>query len=96
MRHQFVHRAIRHGMRMYKRAVHVGSMVDRGVRTAAAVYARAIQPALVDAGVDTRKADKVLKSGYDHYNMYADNIQRGINVVDNIAANLRGGSFSYR
>ena len=96
MRHHIVHRAIRHGARMYKKAVHYGSMVDRGVRTAAAIYARAIQPALVDAGVDTRKADKVLKSGYDHYNMYADNIQRGINVVDNIAANLRGGSFSYR
>ena len=96
MRHHFVHRAIRHGVHMYKKAVHYGSMVDRGVRTVAAIYARAIQPALVDAGVDTRKADKVLKSGYDHYNMYADNIQRGINVVDSIAANLRGGSFSYR
>ena len=96
MRHHFVQRALRRGVRMYKKAVHYGSMVDRGVRTAAAIYARAIQPDLVDAGVDTRKADKVLKSGYDHYNMYADNIQRGINVVDNIAANLRGGSFSYR
>ena len=91
-----MHRAIRHGVHMYKRAVHYGSMVDRGVRTAAAMYARAIQPALVDAGVDARKADKLLKGGYDHYNMYADNISRGINVVDNIAANLRGGSFSYR
>ena len=91
-----MHRAIRHGATMYKRAVHYDSMVDRGVRTAAAIYARAIQPALVDAGVDTRKADKAFKGGYDHYNMYADNIQRGINVVDNIAANLRGSSFSYR
>jgi hypothetical protein len=91
-----MHRAVRHGMHMYNKARHYGSMVDRGVRTAAAIYARAIQPALVDAGVDVRKADKMLKSGYDHYNMYADNIQKGVDVVDNIAAHLRGGSFSYR
>jgi hypothetical protein len=81
---------------MFNKARHYGSMVDRGVRTAAAIYARAIQPALVDAGVDVRKADKMLKSGYDHYNLYADNIQKGVDVVDNIAAHLRGGSFSYR
>jgi hypothetical protein len=38
----------------------------------------------------------VLKNSYDHYNMYSDATQSGVNVVDGIAANLRGGSFSYR
>ena len=95
MKHTF-NRLARHGMRMYQTARHYGSMADRGIRTAAYLYGQAIQPALRDAGVHTPKADSLLKNSYDHYNMYANAIQSGINVVDGVAANLRGGSFSYR
>ena len=89
-------RIARHGMRMYHKARHYGTMADRGIRTAAYLYGHAIQPALRDAGVNTSKADSLLKNSYDHYNLYANTIQLGINVVDGVAANLRGGSFSYR
>ena len=71
-------------------------MADRGIRTAAYLYGHAIQPALRDAGVNTSKADSLLKNSYDHYNLYANTIQLGINVVDGVAANLRAGRFSYR
>ena len=83
-------------MRMYQTARHYGSMADRGIRTAAYIYGQAIQPALRDVGVNTGKADRYLKTSYDHYNLYSDAIKSGVNVVDGIAANLRGGSFSYR
>ena len=86
----------RHGMRMYQKARHYGTIADRGIRTAAYLYGHAIQPALRDAGINTSKADGMLKNSYDHYNMYSNAIQSGINVVDGVAANLRGGSFSYR
>ena len=91
-----LNRIARHGMQIYQKAKHYGSMADRGIRTAAYIYGQAIQPALKDAGVNTQKADKFLKSGYDHYNLYSDAINSGVNVVDGIVANLRGGSFSYR
>ena len=83
-------------MRMYQTAKHCGSMADRGIRTAAHIYGQAIQPALRDAGINTSRADGMLKNSYDHYTLYANAIQSGINVVDGVAANLRGGSFSYR
>ena len=83
-------------MHMYQKARHYGSMADRGIRTAAYLYGQAIQPALRDAGVNTGKADSFLKNSYDHYNLYSDAIKSGVNVVDGVAANLRGGSFSYR
>ena len=95
MRHTF-NRLARHGMQMYQKAKHYGSMADRGIRTAAYLYGQAIQPALRDAGMNAQKADIFLKNNYDHYNMYANAMQSGINVVDGVAANLRGGSFSYR
>ena len=95
MRHTF-NRLARHGMQIYQKAKHYGSMADRGIRTAAYLYGQAIQPALRDAGVNTRKADMFLKNGYDHYNMYSEAVQAGINVVDGVASHLRGGSFSYR
>ena len=83
-------------MQMYQKVRHYGTIAHRGIRTAAYIYGQAIQPALRDAGIKTSRADTVLKNTYDHYNMYSDAIQSGINVVDGIAANLRGGSFSYR
>ena len=81
---------------MYHRAKHYGTMADRGIQTAAYLYGQAIQPALRNASVNTQKLDSLLKTSYDHYNMCANAIQSGINVVDVVAANLRGGSFSYR
>ena len=95
MRHTF-NRLARHGMRMYQTAKHYGSMADRGIRTAAYLYGQAIQPALRDAGVNTRKADMFLKNSYDHYNLYSDARNSGLNVVESVASHLRGGSFSYR
>ena len=91
-----MNRMARHGMRMFNKARHYGTMADRGIRTAAHIYGQAIQPALRDAGINTSRADGMLKNSYDHYNLYANAIQSGINVVDGVAANLRGGSFSYR
>ena len=91
-----MNRIARHGVQMYQKAKHYGSMADRGIRTAAYIYGEAIQPALRDAGFNTSRADGMLKNKYDHYNLYANAIQSGVNVVDGVAANLRGGSFSYR
>ena len=70
-------------------------MADRGIRTAVHLYGQAIQPALRDAGYNTQKADRVMKNSYDHYNLYADAAQSGLNIADSLARNLRGGSFSY-
>ena len=95
MRH-VLNRMARHGMQMYQKVRHYGTIADRGIRTAAYIYGQAIQPALRDAGINTSRADTVLKNSYDHYNMYSDAINSGVNVVEGIAANLRGGSFSYR
>ena len=83
-------------MQMYQKVRHYGTIAHRGIRTAAYIYGQAIQPALRDAGVNARKADSLLKNSSDHYNMYANAVQSGINVVDGAAANLRGGSLSYR
>ena len=91
-----LNRIARHGMQIYQKAKHYGSIADRGIRTAAYIYGQAIQPALKDAGLNAQKANKYLKNGYDHYNFYSDAINSGVNVVDGIAAILRGGSFSYR
>ena len=91
-----MNRLARHGMAMYHKARHYGSMVDRGVRTAAYLYGQAIQPALRDAGYNTQQADSFLKTSYDHYNLYSDALKSGVNVISGIGENLRGGSFSYR
>ena len=80
---------------MWNRARHVGSELDRHINTAAYLYGAAIQPGLGAAGVDTRHADRHLKMGYDLYNRYAENVRDGVDVMDGIAANLRG-NFSYR
>ncbi len=82
-------------MRMWRTARHVGSELDRHISTAAYMYSHAIQPGLRAAGVDTRYTDKQLKTGYDLYNRYAENVRDGVDVVDGIAANLRG-NFVYR
>ena len=96
MRRNLLNRLTRHGMQFYHKATHYGTMVDRRIRAAAQIYGQAIQPAVRDAGINTRDADKFLKSSFDHYNLYSNAIQSGVNVVDGVAANLRGGSFSYR
>ncbi len=82
-------------MRMWRTARHVGSELDRHINTAAYIYGAAIQPGLRAAGVDTRHADKHLKQSYDLYSRYAENVRDGVNVMEGIAANLRG-NFVYR
>ena len=89
------HNVRHHGMRMWNRARHVGAELDRHINTAAYLYGRAIQPGLRAAGVDTSGADKHLKQGYDLYSRYASNVRDGVDVMDGIAANLRG-NFTYR
>ena len=79
---------------MLRTARHVGSMVDRHVHAAAHLY-RHVQPALRAAGVDTSAMDMKLKGGYDLYSQYSSALNDGVEVVDGIAKNLRGGSFSY-
>ena len=88
------HNVRHHGTRLWIRARHVGSELDRHINTAAYLYAAAVQPGLRAAGVDTRQADKHLKTGYDLYSRYAENVRDGVDVMDGIAANLRG-NFSY-
>ena len=97
MRHlgAFAHNVRHHGMRMWRTARHVGSELDRHINTAAYLYGRAIQPGLHAAGVDTRHADKHLKQSYDLNSRYAENMRDGVDVMDGIAANLRG-NFVYR
>ena len=95
MRHT-LNRIARHGMKMYHTARHYKTMADHAVHNAARLYSHAIQPGLRQAGIDTREADMFLKNSYDHYSMYSNAINSGINVADGVAANLRGGSFSYR
>ena len=84
-----------HGMRMWNKARHIGSELDRHINSAAYLYAHAIQPGLRAAGVDTRQADKHLKQSYDLYSRYAENVRDGVDVMDGIAAKLRG-NFVYR
>ena len=79
---------------MLRTARHVGSMVDRHVHAAAHLY-RHVQPALRAAGLDTSEVDKQLKGGYDLYTQYSSMLNDGVDVVDGIAKNLRGGNFSY-
>ena len=71
-------------------------MADHAVHNAAHLYSHAIQPGLRQAGIDTREADQYLKNSYDHYSLYSNAINSGVNAADGIAASLRGGSFSYR
>ena len=80
---------------MWRTARHVGSELDRHINTAAYLYGAAIQPGLRAAGVDTRHADKHLKTGYDLYNRYAENVRDGVDVMDGIAGHLRR-NFTYR
>ena len=82
-------------MRMWRTARHVGSELDRHINTAAYLYGAAIQPGLHAAGIDTRSADKHLKTGYDLYSRYANNVRDGVDVVDGIAGHLRG-NYAYR
>ncbi len=97
MRHlgAFAHNVRHHGMRMWRTARHVGAELDRHISTAVYMYSHAFQPGLRAAGVDTRQADRHLKQNYDLYNRYAENVRDGVDVMDGIAANLRG-NFVYR
>ena len=83
-------------MKMYHHARHYKTVADNAIHNAAHLYSHAIQPGLRQAGIDTREADKFLKNSYDHYSLYSNAINSGIQVSDGIAAHLRGGSFSYR
>ena len=82
-------------VRVWRRARHVGKQVDRGIHNAAYLYSNAIQPGLWAAGVDTRNIDRSSSRNYGHYNKMQENLRDGISVVDGIAANLRGGTFTY-
>ena len=95
MRHT-LNRLARHGMKMYHTARHYKAMADHAVHNAAHLYSHAIQPGLRQAGIDTKGADTFLKNSYDHYSLYSNAINSGIDVAHGISANLRGGSFSYR
>ena len=80
---------------MLRTARHVGSMVDRHVHSAAHPY-RHVQPALRAMNIDTSEVDMKLKGGYDLYTQYSSMLNYGVDVVDGIAKNLRGGSFKYQ
>ena len=83
-------------MQMWHTARHVGSELDRHIQTAAYLYGRAIQPGLRAAGVDTREVDKNLMTGYGHYSKLRENLNDGIQVIDGVAAHVRGGTYQYR
>ncbi len=64
------------------------------IQAAAHLYS-AVSPVLRMHGMDTRQLDRTLKAGYDHYESYAQNARDGVQVMDSVAAHLRGG-YSYR
>ena len=86
----FAHRAAH----VWRRARHVGRSIDRAIHNGAYLYS-AIRPGLLAAGVDTRSVDRTLSKNYGHYNKMQESLSDGIQVVDGIAANLRGGNFTY-
>ena len=92
MRH-IVNKAVRHGVQLYRTMRHHASVWDGRIQAAAHIYS-AVSPALRMHGLDTRQLDRSLKAGYDHYESYAQNARNGIQVMDGIAAHLRGG-YSY-
>ena len=79
---------------MWRRARHVGRSIDRAIHNGAYLYS-AIRPGLWAAGVDMRRVDSVLSKNYGHYNQMQERLSDGVQVVDGIAANLRGGNFTY-
>ena len=83
------------GAHLWRRAGHMGKQLDRGIHNAAYLRLHAIQPGLWAAGVDTRHMDQKLNTNYGHYNKLPENMRNGIEVMDGIAAHLRGGTFSY-
>ena len=93
--HAFAHRVRNQGIALWHTARHVGSQIDRQVRFVAQVYGQAMQPALRSAGYDTKDADKMLSHNFGLYNQYAQNLNDGIAVVDNLARHL-GGSSRYK
>ena len=93
MRH-IVNKAVRHGVQLYRTMRHHASVWDGRIQAAAHLYS-AVSPVLRMHGLDTRHLDRSLKAGYDHYETYAQNARDGVQVMDGIAANLRGG-YSYR
>ena len=95
MRHTWGHRLKHTSMQMWRTARHVGSELDRGVEQAAFLYGHAIQPVLRAAGVDTRDVDKKLMTGYGNYSKLRENLNDGVQVLDQIGAHLRGGKFQY-
>ena len=80
---------------MWRRARHVGQSIDRAIHNGAYLYS-AIRPGLWAAGLDTRNVDRTLSKNYGHYNEMQERLSDGIQVVDGIAANLRGGNFTYQ
>ena len=92
MRH-LASKAVRHGVQLYRTMRHHASVWDGRIQAAAHLYS-AVSPVLRMHGLDTRQLDRTLKAGYDHYESYAQNARDGVQVMDGIAANLRGG-YSY-
>ena len=93
MRH-IVNKAVRHGVQLYRSMRHHASVWDGRIQAAAHLYS-AVSPVLRMHGLDTRQLDRTLKAGYHHYESYAQNARDGIQVLDGVAAHLRGG-YSYR
>ena len=83
-------RSARHGTRLYHRARRIGQHLDHSIQYAAHAYASSIRPALQAGGVDTRQADKMLSTGYNHYQMMKSQTDAGIQAFDGLAKHLVG------
>ena len=95
MRHAWGNRLKHTSRQVWRTARHVGSELDRNIEQAAFLYGNVIQPVLRAANVDTREVDKKLMTGYGHYSKLRENLNDGIQVIDNVAAHIRGGNFQY-
>ena len=84
-------RGVRHGARMYSKARRFGVGLDSTIQYAARTYAGSIRPALQAGGLDTRQADKVLSTGYNHYELMKSQTDAGIRAFDGLAKHLMGG-----
>ena len=83
-------RGARHGSRLYHRARRFGQHMDGAIQYAAHAYAGSIRPALQAGGLDTRQADKMLSTGYNHYQLMKGQTDAGIQAFDGLAKHLAG------
>ena len=88
MRH-LINTAVRHGLHAYHTMCHHSSVWDGCIQAAAHLHS-AVSPVLRMHGLNTRQLDKTLKTSYDHYEFYARQARDCIQVMDSVAAHLRG------